>query len=306
MNHQKGSIATPFRESSVPSAQPGDRPAKKAVQEIVSGGKRQIKAAHSGVKPTGRTSRQTVKTAECATRTTAKTADRGVRTAHKTVQATVKTTRQAVQTARASTQTTATFAKAVVRAAVSAQRWARAAIRAAIAPLSAAGGAVIAVVLVICMVGAIVKSPLGIFFSGGGGNHQIGQTISTVVREINQEYDTRVETLKTGTAHDELSLSGSRATWPDVLAVYAVVTTYNPTNGLEVVTMDDTKKDLLKQVFWDMNELSSFTSTLPGEDDEEDTTTLHITVTSKTASEMADVYGFNTEQRQQLAAKVLS
>lgn len=66
--------------------------------------------------------------------------------------------------------------------------------------------------------------------------------------------------------------------------------------------MDNTKKELLKQVFWDMNELSSFTSTIPGEDDDkEDSTTLHITVTAKTASEMADVYGFNTEQRQQLA-----
>ena len=66
--------------------------------------------------------------------------------------------------------------------------------------------------------------------------------------------------------------------------------------------MDDTKKELLKQVFWDMNELSSFTSTVPGEgENEEDTTTLHITVTAKTADEMADVYGFNTDQRQQLA-----
>ena len=112
----------------------------------------------------------------------------------------------------------------------------------------------------------------------------------------------RLEALKTGTTHDVLSLSGSRATWPEILAVYAVKTTSDPTNGLEVVTMDDIKKELLKQVFWDMNELSSFTSTVPGEgDDEEDMTTLHITVTAKTADEMADVYGFNTEQRQQLA-----
>ena len=65
--------------------------------------------------------------------------------------------------------------------------------------------------------------------------------------------------------------------------------------------MDNTKKELLKQVFWDMNELSSFTSTVPGEDDEEDTTTLCITVTAKTVDEMADVYGFTAEQRQQLA-----
>ena len=290
-------VDIPRRQPPTLSVKPGDRPTKKAVRETVSSGKRQIKAARSGVKATGRTSRQTVKTAERTARTAVRTAEHGAKTAR----ATAKATQQAMQTARATAQTAATSAKAVVKAAVSAQRWARAAIRAAMAPLSAAGGAVIAIVLVICMVGAIVKSPLGIFFSGGGGNHQIGQTISTVVREINQEYDARVETLKASTVHDELSLSGSRALWPEVLAVYAVKTTSDPTNGLEVVTMDDTKKKLLKQVFWDMNELSSFTSTVPGEDDEEGTTTLHITVTAKTASEMADIYSFNAEQRQQLA-----
>ena len=35
--------------------------------------------------------------------------------------------------------------------------------------------------------------------------------MSSVVREINQEYEARVEALKTGTIHDALSLSGSRA-----------------------------------------------------------------------------------------------
>ena len=66
--------------------------------------------------------------------------------------------------------------------------------------------------------------------------------------------------------------------------------------------MNDEKKAQLKQVFWDMNELYSFTSTVPGEgDDEEDTTTLHITVAARTADEMADIYGFNAAQRRQLA-----
>ena len=66
--------------------------------------------------------------------------------------------------------------------------------------------------------------------------------------------------------------------------------------------MTDGKKALLKQVFWDMNQLSSFTSAVPGEGDVgSDTTTLYITVTARTADEMADIYGFNDDQRQQLA-----
>lgn len=85
------------------------------------------------------------------------------------------------------------------------------------------------------------------------------------------------------------------------LAVYAVKTATDLTDRQEVVTMTDGKKALLKQVFWDMNELSSFTSTVSGEeDDEEDTTTLHITVTARVDNEMADIYGFNDDQRQQL------
>ena len=297
---QQDRVDIPFRQAATRSGQSEGKSAKKVIRETVSNGKRQIKAARSGVRATGQTARQTVKTSERAARTTAKTADRGVKTAQKTAQATVKATRQAVQATRATARTAAATTKAVVRVAVSAIKAASAAAQEVAAAVAVGGGAVIAVVLVLCLAGALLLSPLGIFFSGEDSG--TSQTISSAVREINQEYDARVETLKTSTAHDELNLSGARATWPEVLAVYAVKTVSDPTNGLEVVTMDDTKKELLKQVFWDMNELSNFTSTVPGlGDDAEDTTTLHITVTAKTADEMADVYGFNTERRQQLA-----
>lgn len=50
-----------------------------------------------------------------------------------------------------------------------------------------------------------------------------------------------------------------------------------------------------------MNQLSSCTSTVPGKDDgEEDTTTLHVAVTTRTAGEKAEIYGFNDDQRRQL------
>ena len=107
--------------------------------------------------------------------------------------------------------------------------------------------------------------------------------------------------IKAGATYDEVSLSGSRAPWIEILAVYAVKTTSDPTNGQEVVTMTDGKKAQLKQVFWDMNQLSNFTSTVPSSvDGGQDTTTLYITVTAKTTDEMADIYGFNDNQRRQL------
>lgn len=105
------------------------------------------------------------------------------------------------------------------------------------------------------------------------------------------------------------------APWPDMLAVYAVKTTSNPDNGQEVVTMDDARKQLLRAVFWEMNSISSsvtvrtyeVSSTTTDENgniventDTETEVTLHITISHKTSSEMADVYQFNDNQREQL------
>lgn len=80
--------------------------------------------------------------------------------------------------------------------------------------------------------------------------------------------------------------------------------------------MDNGKKALLEDIFWAMNEISyraeTDTSTTVVESEGEDgsiqteeiettTTTLYITVSHKTADEMATQYGFNSEQKRQLA-----
>ena len=54
-------------------------------------------------------------------------------------------------------------------------------------------------------------------------------------------------------------MEGSRASWRDILAVYAVKATTYEENGQEVVTVTDEKKDIIREVFWDMNELSART-----------------------------------------------
>lgn len=50
-------------------------------------------------------------------------------------------------------------------------------------------------------------------------------------------------------------MSGSRAVWKEVLAVYAVKITTDPDAAQEVATMDDSKKQLLKDIFWQINEI---------------------------------------------------
>ena len=141
-------------------------------------------------------------------------------------------------------------------------------------------------------------------------------TMQTVVREINTEYDTRLDEIKSDNAYDVLEMSGSRAVWKEVLAVYSVKTTTDPDNPQEVATMDDNKKQLLTDIFWEMNEISSRTEskteTVITETDDghgnivqtettQTRTYLYITVSHKTAEEMADQYGFDEEQRQMLS-----
>lgn len=270
----------------------------KAVWESRSDGKRPVKMAHSETTPLGKARRQVVKGAADPPGQAVKAAERSASTVRQTAHAAVQARQRAVRAAGEARRAAATVARPVARATASALRGAVSVLRAAVAPLAAGGGAVAAVVLVLCLVAALIMSPLGILF---GGEETGGQTVADAVREINQEYNAKLEELKSGETYDQLSMTGTRAPWPEVLAVYAVKTTSDPANGQEVVTMTDEKKGLLKQVFWDMNELSSFTSTVPGEGDAEGTTTLHITVTAKTADEMADAYSFNASQRQQLA-----
>lgn len=97
--------------------------------------------------------------------------------------------------------------------------------------------------------------------------------------------------------------------------MYAVKTTTDPDNAQEVATMDDSKKAILKDIFWQMNAISSRTETktetvITETDDghgnivqTETTVTrtyLYITVTHKTADEMAAQFGFNSDQKKQL------
>ena len=135
---------------------------------------------------------------------------RSAQTMRQTARSAVQARQRAVQAADAARRTAATAGKAMAKAAVSALCGAVSAIRYLAPLLAAGGGSVFAVVLVLCLVGTLLAAPLGIFFSGGDSG---GLTISAVVREIDLEYDVRVEELKTGVTYDEVSLSGSRAPW---------------------------------------------------------------------------------------------
>ena len=274
------------------------------------GAKGTIKSAQRTVKTAQRTAKGTVKTSKTAI----KTADHTAKAAQKTAQATAKAAKMTAHAARATAKTAATTAKAAVKGVSATVKAMIASVKALVAAIAAGGWVAILAIVIICLIGLIVGSCFGIFFSGEDSG--TGQTMPAVVREINQEYEGKLDEIKNGTAHDTLEMSGSRAVWPEVLAIYAVKTTTDPDNPQEVATIDDSKKELVKEIFWAMNEISHRSETatttqivetddgagnIVEEEVEVTTTTLYITVTHKTADEMADAYNFTADQRAQLA-----
>lgn len=284
---------------------------KTVKQSARSTGKKTIKTVGKG---SAKTAQKTVKTAERTAKTTVKTAQRTAKAAQKTAQATVKTAQRAAQAARAAAKAAVVTVKAIAKATALAIKAIIAGTKALIATIAAGGWVAVLVIIVICLIGMILGSVFGIFFSDEDSG--TGMSMQTVVQEINTEYDTKLQEEKNSVSYDVLEMSGSRAVWKEVLAVYSVKTNTDQDNPQEVATMDDGKKQLLKDIFWEMNQISSRTEskteTVITETDDghgnivetESTVTqtyLYITVSHKTAEEMAAQYGFNEEQKGYLA-----
>lgn len=285
---------------------------QKTVKESArSAGKKTVKTVSKG---SAKTAQKTVKTAEQTAKTTIKTTQQATKAAQKTAQATAKATQKAAQATKATAKATATAVKAATKATIATVKAIIAAVKSLIAAIVAGGWIAVVVIIIICLIGLIIGSVFGIFFSGEDSG--TGMSMQTAVQEINQEYDDRLEQEKNSTSYDVLEMSGSRAVWKDVLAVYAVKINTDPDNPQEVATMDETKKGLLSDIFWEMNEISSRTESnthteIQESDDghgnivETETTVtetfLYITVSHKTVDEMASMYGFNQEQRDYLA-----
>ena len=201
-------------------------------------------------------------------------------------------------------RTAASRAKSVAKGVSAAAKAAAGAARSLGSLLLAGGGAALAVVLLVCLAGLVVGSAFGIFFSGEDSGS--GQTIHTAIRAINQEYEDRLEGVRASHPHDALEMSGARAAWKEVLAVYAVKTTTDA-DGADVASVEEKKIRLLSEVFWEMNQIAASvearTETNVGEEGEAvevETAVLVITVSHKTAWEMADQLCFDKNQREQL------
>lgn len=290
----------------------------KAAQRAYTSGRRRVMMARekqravadikTADKGTARTAGKTVKTTErfYAIKTTAyakhmtqKSAERAVKQAERTVQ----TVQQAKKTVAATT-------KAVKKAMREMTRAAMAAARAMLAAMGVGGGFLVVVIAAAASVAMLFTSVFGIFFSSEKTSESL-PTMQEVVREINDEYFSELDGIQSDNSHELLEMSGSRASWKEVLAVYAVKTNLDTDDGQEVLTLDSNKQELLREVFWDMHEITFTIETkdvqesIISEDEDgnevEELETvskeiLFIIVTHKTADEMVEEYSFDDEK----------
>lgn len=199
-----------------------------------------------------------------------------------------KLIQQAKQAAKAAASLTRKIAVAVTKAA--------AALLGAVTAF--AGGAVLLVALcVVILVAAVASSPFGIFFSD---EEKAPGAIApyAAISQINTEYFDRLEALKAGD-YDSVDVQGQPPNWREVMAVFACKTA-GTDDGVDVATFDPDRVERLRVVFWDMTTITSYVETVhhPGDGEGDSGWTeriLHITITPKTAEEMAAGYGFTDD-----------
>ena len=272
--------------------------------------------AERAVEDTGKATRKTAKKTYDSgkrlykeIRRTRREADSIKQTAKSTGKATTKTLQKSIKTGQRTVKTAQQTAKAIA-AAVKA---AIAGIKALVAAIAAGGWVAVVIIVVICLIALIAGSCFGIFFSGDDTGN--GLNMQTVISDMNAEYQAKINETKGTVAYDVLEMSGARAVWPEVLLVYAVKTAGDPNNPQEVASIDESKRQILNEVFWAMNEISFntasraenvVTETDDGNGNIVETTEsvtrtyLYIRLTHKTPDEMAQQYGFTDEQKEQL------
>lgn len=268
----------------------------KSVSKDVKGADKTIKTVKHSAKNTVKSSTDTARKTYASTKQSAKATKKSAEAVKKGFEKSAKTMKEAAK-----------HTKKIVRGIVKGTK-------AVINAIIAGGWISVIVIIVLCLVGALASSFYGIFFSTE--TSESSMNISTVIQEINADYDNRIDSLKSSGSYDSVEINGSKANWKDVLSIYAVKVTTDPDNPMEIATIDENKKSILSNIFWDMNSIDSKSETRTeskeitstDENGEEVVTieevtikALTITINSKTADEMAQTYFFDEKQKEYLA-----
>lgn len=232
-----------------------------------------------------------------------KTSKNVVKNVPKVANLTIKTTERARQLAIKTAKATYKCVKVTIKATISAIKGIVAGTKGLISLLLAGGWVAVVVIIIICLLGLFLNSIFGIFFSGEKTTID-AMTMKDIIAECNQEFSDKLQSIQEQNPHDEYVLDGNMASWKDMLIVYTVKIS-NGINEEDVITITEEKKKIMKDIFWDMNILSSEvknetiiekginTDELPKEVEK---TVLHIIINSKTLEQMKKEYNFNQLQ----------
>ena len=194
----------------------------------------------------------------------------------------------------------AAAAKKLVEAAVKA-------VKELVSALASLGGgtALFVVFSIVIVAGAFLASPLGILFADEQESEDT-VPLATAIAEIQGEYHAELERLQNGD-FVSVQIIGQAPDWREVVAVFASKTA-GAEDGIDVFTLDEERVELLRQVFWDMCEITTAMQTVdvPDSDPDDDVDDSHtgialtITITSKTAEQMRLIYVFTKYQNDAL------
>lgn len=267
----------------------------KPVCKDIKGADKTIKTVNHSVNQTVKLSSDTARKSYISSKQTAKTTKKSAEAAKRGFEKSAKTMKEAAKHTKKIVKGIIEGAKAVVNAII------------------AGGWISVIVIIVLCLVGALAASFYGIFFSTE--TSESGMNISSVIQEINADYDNRIDELKSD-EYDRIEINGSKANWKDVLSIYAVKATTEPDNPMEIATVDENKKSILSNIFWEMNSIDAKAETrtetkeITSTDENgnevittEDVTVkvLTITISSKNANDMSKQYSFDDKQKEYLA-----
>ncbi len=247
-----------------------------------------------------------------------KKADKTVKTAMNTVKTTASTTKKTAeiakrtkQTAQATARVTIKTVKVVAKVVVEAGKAVVAGAKSIGAIIVGGGVPAVVVIIIICLIGAIGGTCFGIFLANDDTTGT-QKTMSQAISELTSEHYANLTAMKASYTYDLIEVQGNTSiNWKDVLAVYAVKTTSGD-NPLEVVTLDDTKIDLLRDIMKDMNTMTGVvtpkvvaetTVTTDENGNSIKTTTyvtkkvLIVTIVQLNKDEISQLYNFNDEQK---------
>ncbi|MFC3801068.1 C40 family peptidase [Cohnella sp. GCM10012308] len=218
--------------------------------------------------------------------------------------------RHSIQWSRAAAQMNLRMVKLLIRA-----------IALLVKGLSAMLGISSSIIILLCIimiVAALLSSPFGIFVADENTEPDTKKMVQ-IVDEIDAVFSARIASMQQAAGkvdRVEIQFVGSADNsridnWTDVVAVYAVKTSTDRAAGMDVVTMDHQREELLQAVFWDMNRIDSHIETLEhtrtvaveqsdGSVEEQSVTeeerVLQLSISARTAEQQAALYDFSTEQ----------